>query len=162
MGNPKVYLAGGITGLSYGDARFGWRHEAITKLDACGITGLSPMRGMDHLKGESSLPKLGCEEGSMERYERARAITSRDRLDLTTSDMVLFMLNTPQLSAGSCIELGWADILRIPVVAVLPELLDDGEPNPHYHAMALDIIGWRCETLDEALRVIVGALSAGV
>ena len=45
----KVYLAGPISGLSYEEARYGWRSEILGMIDG-DIDVLSPMRQEGHLK----------------------------------------------------------------------------------------------------------------
>ena len=49
-----VYLAGPITGLSYGAARQGWREE-MKKLLPDHVHPMSPMRGKDFLLDEIAL-----------------------------------------------------------------------------------------------------------
>ena len=64
MAKPLVYLAGQISGLSY-DGAVDWRKDAITRLDAEGITGLSPMRGKEYLSEMKDLDKNCIEYGEI-------------------------------------------------------------------------------------------------
>jgi nucleoside 2-deoxyribosyltransferase len=141
----KVYLAGPITGLTYGGTTE-WRDYAIKELDNVGVEGISPMRGKDYLLQETSI---------REQYDEyilstQRAITTRDRWDCTNCDVVLANLlgATERISIGTIMEYGWADAARNPIVTVMEK-----EGNPHDHAMVREVSGYRVETLDEALFV---------
>jgi hypothetical protein len=142
-----VYLAGPITGLSYGGA-VDWREEAITRLKDIDVRGLSPMRGKTYLLKETN---IGDSYGETLLSSQA-SITMRDRFDCMRSNMIIFnFLGAERVSIGSCIELGWADAFRVPAI-----LLIEKDKNVHDHSMVRQICGWRVDNLDDAI-AIVGA-----
>lgn len=139
-----IYLAGPIKGQSYSGAT-GWRDYARQRLLDNGIIGLSPMRGKEFLKGTEKLDD--------QQYQHPLTtdigITGRDRWDVNHCDIVLMnLLDTTEISIGSMIEIGWADILRKPLVLVMtPE-------NVHWHPMARACAISVVPTLDQALNLI--------
>lgn len=145
----KVYLAGPITGTTYGGCT-DWREYAIKELKKEGITGVSPMRAKTYLKKEEDIADeyttpLSCQKG----------ITTRDRWDITSCDLVLAnLLGAKGVSIGTVIELGWADLSRKPIILVMEE-----EGNTHDHAMIREIGGYRVESLDEGLYIAKALLS---
>ena len=81
-----VYLAGPITGCTYGGCT-DWRKSVKSTLDCFGITGLDPMRAKDFLAGETSVGNeyenpLACPRGIM----------TRDHWDCTRCDVLLVNL----------------------------------------------------------------------
>jgi nucleoside 2-deoxyribosyltransferase len=75
---------------------------------------------------------------------------TRDRYDVMSSDVVLFnLLGTTTVSIGTCIEFGWADAFRKPVVLVM-----EPEGNLHDHPMVREAAGYIVPTLDEAVQVL--------
>ena len=148
----RVYLAGPITGLTYGDCT-DWREYAQKTLGAVGITGVSPLRAKNYLKtcegeliGDEYFDKvLSC----------AKGITTRDRWDAMNCDLLLVnLLGAEKVSIGTMIEYGWADAARNPIITVIEE--DD---NRHDHAMVRELTGFRVETLDEGLNVAKAILT---
>jgi len=144
MTKPKVYLGGIISGLAF-QAANNWRDIAQKKLGVYGIAGASPLRGKDHLEDETVLHKMGYEKNPL---SSKRGITTRDRWDVMTCDlMIMNLLGAKTPSIGCSMEIAWADILRKPVVCIM-------EPgNVHEHAMLLECIQYRVDTLDEAIEV---------
>lgn len=145
----KVYLAGPITGLSYGEA-VDWRQDAIKRLNDHNIVGLSPLRSKQYLSQTTSFA---------DRYDEyvlstQKGIVARDRWDATRCDVILVNLEgAERVSIGSVMEIAWADAHRIPIVLVL----DEG--NLHDHAMVREVAGFIVPTLDAGLEVVI-ALSA--
>jgi hypothetical protein len=148
------YLAGPITGLSYGNCT-DWREYAIKELGRVGITGLSPMRAKDYLQNENVVG---------DSYEHtvlssSRGIITRDRWDTTRCDIILAnFLSAEQVSIGTVMELAWADLARVPSIVVMePTLPSTGTPvrpgNVHEHSMVREATGFRVETLEEGLNV---------
>ena len=143
-----VYLAGPITGQSY-DGAVGWREAAQQQLAKLGIVGLSPMRGKYYLEG---LPTIG------DSYEEtilsaAKGITARDRWDCQRSDIVLVnFVGATKVSIGTCLELGWADSARRPIVVAMEK------DNIHDHSMVREVTGFLCPTLAEALHIVEAIL----
>lgn len=152
-----VYLAGPITGLTF-DGCTDWREYAIKSLADAGIKGLSPMRAKEYLRDAGVLPAL---KNAKEDYEYAkygvmstsRGIMTRDFFDATRCDVTLVNFQGAKIvSMGTVMEVAWAYQKRTPVVAVMEE------GNIHEHGMINEAIGFRLETLDEALNVIKSIL----
>lgn len=145
--SSKVYLSGPIAGLNYHGATE-WRQQAQEYLAEHGIEGLSPMRGREYdLNSNIQYKEVGMNDGV---FSTNRAIITRDRFDTKRSDALLVNLEgTTKISCGTVMEIAWADILRIPIIAVMEE------GNIHEHGMILEAIGYRVNTLEEALDIIV-------
>jgi nucleoside 2-deoxyribosyltransferase len=144
-----VYCAGPISGLHYTEGQ-SWR-EYVAKNLPEEIRAISPLRA----KSEK-LARVGIIVDSYEDnpLTSTKGITTRDRLDCTRADAVLVnLLGATTVSVGTCIELGWADANRIPVVLVI-----ETRGNLHDHPMVRDIAGFRVETLDEAIAVLEAVL----
>lgn len=159
MFNPTktVYLAGPITGLTYGEARHGWREEFASMMPNH-IIPLSPMRGKDFLMGEESL------KGDPDIYPtnplaRPSGILTRDRNDVSGCDVMVacFLQARDQCSLGTAVEFGWADAYRKPVVMVIED-----EGNIHLHAFLTEIAGYRTNNLEEAAQIVRCLLTPGV
>lgn len=142
----KVYLAGPITGLDF-DGAADWRNEAIAKLKP--IAGMSPMRGKEFLKPIGVLSGTAEEYGHLNVMASPRGIMTRDRYDCTTCDVLLVNFkDAKRVSIGTVMEVAWADANRIPIVCIMEK------GNVHEHAMIAEAIGYRVDTLEEAVRVI--------
>ena len=140
----NVYLAGPITGLTF-EGCTDWREFAIKELKAVGITGLSPMRAKDYLKNETFIG----DEYQNTVLSSSRGIITRDRWDTTRCDLILVnFLGAGIVSIGTVMEMAWADICRIPIIAVMKPGGD-----LHDHSMIREVIGFRVESLEEGLRV---------
>jgi nucleoside 2-deoxyribosyltransferase len=146
---PTVYLAGPITGSTYAGAT-DWREGARRELAKGGIVGLSPMRGKDYLLADTSIK----DSYAAHVLSAMPGITTRDRFDVMRCDIVLLnVADAERVSIGSCIEIGWADAYRKPLILVA------SEGNAHWHAMVRQIAGFIVPTLDEALGVCKAVLS---
>jgi len=147
MNKPKVYLAGPMAGLQLENAK-NWRENAIELLERYGIQGVSPMRHKEQLFNRTN----AMESLSQEVLAIQKIITVRDRLDIMNCDGVIanFLDYGPIPSLGTCIEFGWADAFRKPVITVM-EL---GKGNPHDHAMLREISGAILPTLEEAVELM--------
>jgi hypothetical protein len=158
VSRKSVYLSGPISGLSYDEARHGWREYVATRLAEAGIDSLSPMRSKQHLaklEMANCLDPLG-DPGSI--LSCSRGIMTRDRFDTTTCDLVFAnLLGTSIISIGTAMEIAWADLIRTPIVCVM-----EPEGNMHDHCMIREAIGFRCATLDEAIKVTISVLTPGV
>lgn len=162
-----VYLAGPITGLSYQEARHTWRQE-FSRLVPAHIHCLSPMRAKDFLLDQQVLV------GDPDMYPQhlmatASGIVTRDRNDVKNCDaMVAVLSNAEKASVGTCIEFGWADAFRKPIVMVIEDQADadhmrpDLAPNPHWHAMLTEISGYVTPSLDEAAHIVTHLLTPGI
>jgi len=145
MSKGKVYLAGVISGFNYAEAN-DWREDAKKELEKWDIVAASPMRWKDHLGREDKLDVMGYASDVM---SNTRGITTRDRWDVKTADVVIAnLLNTKIASIGTCLEMAWADLQRTPIIAIM-----EPEGNPHEHAMLSEIISYRVETVEQALEV---------
>ena len=147
MGQKRVYLAGGIGGLSYGEAT-NWREAAIDKLKQYGITGISPMRAKEALK---DVKAIDVDRGA--EYDDPtltfNGITHRDRWDTIRSHIIIMnLMDEERLSIGTCIEMGWADMTRTPVIIICQEggMYDN-------HPMVNSIVGYKVRTLEAAIEV---------
>ena len=140
-----VYLAGPIDGCSYENCT-SWREYAIEELSKDGITGLSPMRGKEFLKGYSKL----LDGGHSHVLTLDSGITTRDMWDVRRSDTILFnLLNSEKASIGTMIEYGWASAFNKPIITVMEK-----NGNLHEHSMIRRLSGYRVETLEEGLLVV--------
>lgn len=150
-----VYLAGPITGLTHDEARYGWRKKFETLLPDH-IFCNSPMRGKEMLKEFGVLTSgNGYPDNQL---TTSSGITTRDFNDVRTSDCVVAcFLESRGLSGGTFMEYGFAWALRIPILGVGPA--DD--VNLH-HLMAMHVLGWRVDTLEEAANIVSLLLTPGL
>ena len=152
---PSVYLAGPITGLTYDEGQ-DWRLEAKAWLDAHGIDGYSPLRAKTHLRELGVLDNAGTPDSAyigLNALSEPAGITTRDRFDCMGRSMVLVnFVGAEKVSIGTCIELGWADAARVPLVIAMEE------DNVHRHAMVNSVAGFIVPTLSEALTVCKAVL----
>ena len=147
-----VYLAGPIAGLNYAGA-VNWRAAAIADLAAVGIKGLSPMRAKEYLRDVREFSADCQSEGIVNILSTPRSVMTRDRFDATRCDMMLVnFLGAQRVSIGTCMEVAWADLKRIPIVCVMEA------GNVHEHAMIDQALGWRVDSLVEALHLIKATL----
>lgn len=155
MSRPLVYLCGPITGMTYDDARHGWRKMVADVLSDHGIQCLSPMRAKDHLAGCEYINPNGYAPNAM---GCPKGITTRDRYDTQRADLVLCnLLDAEHVSIGSMIEFGWADSARVPIVLAM----ENGD-NFHDHAIVTELAGFILPTLEEAVDVVRAILVPGV
>jgi len=148
----SVYLAGPITGLDWEGAT-SWRDDAIKKLAHHNIRGLSPLRAKHYLNTELSL----ADTYDQHPMSTQSAITARDRFDCQRADLVLVnLLDTSRVSIGTCIEFGWADAARVPLVVAM----DKG--SIHDHAMVREMAGWIVSDIDLAVDIVVAVLGESI
>lgn len=151
--NNLVYLAGPITGLTFGDAT-DWRND-VKKMLPPWIHTLSPLRGKQYLEERSS--RDGRILDSYENYplSSARGITTRDRWDATRCNVLLVnLLGATRVSIGTVEEIGWADAKRIPTILVMED-----EGNLHDHSMIRESVGFRVNSLSQAVEILIALLS---
>ena len=132
MKKPLVYLAGPISGLSFGVANY-WR-TVVTSLLAPGIGTINPLRGKERLSDMETITS-GEVDGFPDCSDNA--IVTRDRFDLQRADAVLFnlLLETPRYT-GTLVEYGWADAWRKPIITVAQI------PGPWDHPFIRHLSGW--------------------
>lgn len=155
MITKTVYLAGPISGLSYDEARNGWR-ERFAHMLPPHITPCSPMRGKDFLSDQRIL------SGEPDVYDnvmaRSSGIVARDRHDVRTCDaMVACFLGAKDVSIGTCIEFGWADSFHKPIIMVCEK-----RGNPHIHTMLCHMAAYCVDSLDHAAYLTVKLLTPEV
>jgi hypothetical protein len=141
----SVYLAGPITGLTYGEAT-DWRSAASIWLKARNINAVSPLRGKDFLKD------AGVLDGSYEEnpLSTARGIMIRDHFDATQCGAVLVnLLGAKKISVGTVMEIAWTFEARVPLIVVMEK-----EGNPHEHPMINEAISYRVDNLEVGLHVV--------
>lgn len=146
----RVYLAGPIGGCTYGECTT-WRGYARKKLAALGVVGISPMRAKEFLQGEEKLDTRDYEHP----LATSKGITTRDRFDTTKNCDILLanLFGAEKPSLGTFIELGWADIMRVPVIVVIED-----EGSCMDHKMMQEIAGYRVNDLDAAIGIAVAIL----
>jgi nucleoside 2-deoxyribosyltransferase len=151
-----VYLAGPITGLSYGGAT-DWREYARKALAEDYIEGISPMRAKHYLARLSEISGHGRDYHNMNVISQQHSVVTRDRFDTQRVDVVLMnLLGAKAVSIGSMVELGWADAARVPVVLVREE---PGTGGAHDHMFVHELGGFGVATLEEGLDVVRAILS---
>lgn len=138
-----AYLAGPISGTTY-EGCTSWRDYAQLRL-APVILGMSPMRSKEYLSNETSIGDsyedsvLSCQRGIM----------TRDFFDCGRADIIIVnLLNAERVSIGTVMEIAWAYQNKIPVIAIMEK-----QGNLHDHAMIREAIGFRVETVDQAIEV---------
>ncbi len=146
-----LYLAGPITGMSYGDCT-DWRHAVASKLPAH-IVGVSPLRGAKYLAQEKAI----ADSYEHRPLSSQKGITCICHMDVKRADMVLVnFLGAEKISIGSVMEIAWADAHRKPLIIVMDE------KNLHNYAMIRDVAGFIVPTLDEAVDIAIRVLSPTV
>lgn len=159
----SIYLAGPITGLTFDDST-NWRDEFADKFknvaafdptdifyNAFRARILSPMRAKEYLKPLGKIDHVQPEAFAM---STSRAIMTRDYNDCTTSNLVVCnLLGAEAVSVGTVMEIAWAYQARVPLIAIIEK-----EGNKHSHPMINEAIGFRVETLDEAVKTALAVL----
>jgi nucleoside 2-deoxyribosyltransferase len=148
-----VYLAGPISGLNFGQCD-DWRQRAMTCLAESGIRGLSPLRCKEYLDSVGVLSGHGREYAHLNVLSRPRGVMTRDRFDATRCDVLLVnLLDAERVSIGTVMEIAWADLSRIPIVAVMKD-----EGCVHDHMMIHEAVGFRVSTLEEGMTIVKAIL----
>jgi nucleoside 2-deoxyribosyltransferase len=138
---PKVYLAGAITGVGFGDAT-DWREAVKQLLYDCDV--FSPMRCKEYLKGE----KIIRDNYADTVLSNKKGITTRDRNDVMRADLLFVnLLGVQRVSIGTVMEIAWADMRRIPIAIAMDE------DNPHRHGMIEEAAGFVVPTIQDAIDV---------
>lgn len=160
MSSKSVYLSGPITGMDYGNARFGWRKTFADMLEE-GIGLLSPMRHEGHL-AEMQQPMT---VEALRRYETENKhlfshpvmIVAKDWLDIEQSTIVVVnLLGAEKPSQGTIWEMGYAAALGKQMVVVR----DDGDT---VHTSPFITTGnVVVPTLEDAANIVNSLLSEGL
>lgn len=144
----KVYLAGPISGLTYGASEI-WRTEFIATLkDYPSIECFSPLRAKEYLVDAGVL-----EQSYAQPLSCGRGIMTRDHNDCLTSDVIVCNLTGVQrVSIGSVMECAWAHAYRKPLIMIMEK------GNVHEHPMIREAIGFHVETVAEAAMIVKALL----
>ena len=148
MNKPSVYLAGPITGATYGECT-DWRGYVTTELEP-DIISFSPMRHKSYLSGETQIG---------DSYEHTvlssqRGIFARDSYDCSKVDMVFVnLLGATRVSIGTVMEIAWAWSYRKPIILVME---DTG--NIHEHSMLKEACPFRVTSLKEGVNTVKALL----
>lgn len=156
MVNKTVYLAGPISGLTYHEAT-DWRNAVTAELAACGIKCLDPMRAAVHLRNTAGV--LGdCEiipghKPAVEAMSTPKGVVARDKFDATRCDVLLVnLLGAKKVSIGTCVEIGWANALNIPIIVVMEA------GNIHNHAFIRESASFITESLSDSVYIVKAIL----
>jgi nucleoside 2-deoxyribosyltransferase len=139
----KVYLAGPIAGLTFDEGQ-DWRIDVTERLSPK-IECYSPLRNKQFLK---EYGVIGTAE-----YDKPmstdRGIMTRDHNDCITSDLIFCnLLDTKRVTIGTVMEIAWAFAYRKPLVVLMEK-----SNNLHDHPMIREAIGYRTESVDEAIAI---------
>lgn len=145
--NKKIYLAGPITGYSYGNVTE-WREGTKKRLEECGLLVYSPMRGKAYLSKEDRV-KDSYADHTM---SSINGINVRDYNDVKTSGAILVnLVGSTRVSIGTVMEIAWARAFQIPVVIIMDK------SNIHDHGMLTfgNIVVQTIEEGESAIKQIV-------
>jgi nucleoside 2-deoxyribosyltransferase len=160
----RIYLAGPITGLSYAEARNGWRQDFadLLKEKAPHIECYSPMRAKQFLEDQKAI------SGDPEAYKMhpmavARGIVTRDHNDVITCDAVVANLAGAKVaSVGTVFEMAWCFAYRKPLIVIMGDDERDIRVNPHWHPFPEQAAGYVVPTLLDAAHIVQHLLTPGI
>lgn len=158
MRSNIVYLAGPITGLTYEGAT-DWRKSFVDVVTSHNpaINCMSPMRAKHHLEAIGEIPATG--NGAYGAMSGGPAIVARDYADTVSSDIIVVnLLGAKRVSIGTMFEIAWAYSQHIPVVLVI----EDGLVNLHSHSMLFNMVGYRVNNLNDAIKIVTAFFAANV
>lgn len=118
----KVYLAGPITGLSYGEARHGWREEfdSLMSQSHRHIECYSPMRAKNFLSKSKKIEGTADSYGKDSPFGQGAGILARDHNDVRECDaMVAYFSEATLGSLGTAAEFGFAHTMRKPIILII-------------------------------------------
>lgn len=148
---PSVYLAGPISGLTFGEAS-AWREKMKRALHP-DIDAFSPLRDKEsHLPADEPLSPDAIGDGHPLVAENG--LFMRDFFDVQRADLLLVnLLGTKRVTQGTLYEIAWAFQLRKPIVAIL-------EPtgNPHEHPFLRCCASFRTDSLADACGIVRSVL----
>lgn len=147
----SVYLSGPIKGLVYGEAT-DWR-EHVTRKFPPHIIAISPMRSKEFLSNGKVLDLNDMPDHAI---VRPNGLVARDRYDVMRCDaMLVNLIGAKQISIGTCVEFGWADSYRKPIITAMRE------EDVHNHGFVRELSGFLVPTLDEAIEIAQAILCPG-
>ncbi len=147
----SIYLAGPITGLSYEECTK-WREEVAQALAPYDVRCMSPMRGKRYLdKGDQTIGDIPRRD--VHKVGRGMstqdAIVARDRRDVIEADLLFVnLLGAKEVSSGTVIELGWADMCRTPTLVLM-----EPEGNIHDRALVRGVTNFRGYSVEEGINI---------
>jgi nucleoside 2-deoxyribosyltransferase len=143
---PSIYLAGPITGLTFGESE-SWRDLVKRSLKQAGIDCFSPLRAQEHtLRHRGILLATSYEDDPM---TSADGIMFRDHWDVKTRDLTFAnVLAAKEKSIGTSMELAWAYAYCKPVVLVMEKT-----GNVHEHCMFRKAGVFSVQTLGEGIEL---------
>lgn len=165
---PRVYLCGPITGLSYNQARYGWR-KTIYDLLSPDIEVFSPLRQEGHL---SEVQRISHKDYPENPITTGRGIVAKDLLDVRQSDLIIANLKAIQIdpsipeeeveriqaaSVGSIAEISWSYILNKPVLLII-----EATGNVHDKLFLTEQVSWRTDNVEQAAEMARALLLPGV
>ena len=129
---PRVYLAGGMSGLTPQGA-LAWRDRAAFALNDRGIETLSPMRGHPAEVQNSELPIQPFDDVAV--AGGPEGVILRDLTDVRRADALLVsVLGNERISVGTAMELAWAYLLHIPAVVAIEKTGNPHDDHPMVRA----------------------------
>ena len=156
----KCYLSGPISHLTYEEADR-WAAEAqylLSQRSKERIIGYRPLRYKNFsLTGEQydvSKILLPTDTNPFQNpLSNDRAIFSRDKYDVLSSDVILVnLLGAKKVSIGTMYEMAWANQQQIPIVCIMDE------NNVHDHPFVRESMNFRVSSLGEAVELVARIL----
>jgi len=140
---PIVYLAGPITGQTWGETT-DWRQRFIRELHAeCDVR--SPLRGKEYLKALDVMP----DATDMDALSTQHAIYLRDRNDVMCAQAVVAnFLGSKIASIGTCFELAWCTAYSVPAIIIMEQA------DVHNHAFVRESAYVVVSSEDAAMHVL--------
>jgi len=148
VGKYGIYLAGPITGCTYGQCT-DWRKDFADSMPEC-IESFSPMRFKKHLDTGSPIADNYPEHVLCSQ----RGIMARDFFDCTRAHLIVVnLLGAGRVSIGTVMEIAWAYAFKIPTVVIIEK-----EANLHEHSMLREAMSFRVENVEAAKEVVKAIL----
>ena len=151
MPKKALFLAGPLTGISYGNA-VDWRKYVESKLPP-DVIAFSALRGKTYVARETVLKDSYPEH----LLSTPQGTITRDRYDVSRCDALFVnFLKADRVSIGTIMEMAWADAWRIPIILVM----ENG--NIHDHAFVRQVAAFITADLDEAIQTAVDVVTMRV
>jgi hypothetical protein len=151
MPKKALFLAGPLTGISYGDA-LDWRRYVESKLPP-DVIAFSALRGKAYVAKETVLKDSYPEH----LLSTPQGTITRDRYDVSRCDALFVnFLKADNVSIGTIMEMAWADAWRIPIILAM----ENG--NIHDHAFVRQVAAFITHDLDEAVQTAVDVVTMRV
>jgi hypothetical protein len=151
MSKKALFLAGPLTGISYGDA-LDWRTYVESKLPS-DVIAFSALRGKEYVAKEAVLEDSYPEH----LLSTPQGTITRDRYDISRCDALFVnFLKAERVSIGTVMEMAWADARRIPIILAMVK------GNIHDHAFVRQVAAFITGDLDEAIQTAVDVVTMRV